>query len=376
MLTRIRIILWKEFVQIRRDARTLAVVVLLPVMMVALYGYAINMDVKHLRLGVYDQDRTHASRDLIGAFSHSEYFDLTDSVDSYPALRDALDRGTVKAALVIPLGYARDVAARRTVPVQILIDGSDSTSASTAMGYARAMVQQHGAELVAAALRESGVPAGDGVPIDSRLRFWYNPELRSTDYIVPGLIAVILTQLAVLLTSITVARERERGTIEPLIVSPVTPVELMVGKMIPYVIIAFGDVLLIIAAARLLFHVPLVGSAALLLALTAVFLVAVLGIGLLVSVISPNQQSAMMTAVMTTQLPASLLSGFFFPVSAMPKPVQWISYLVPARHFLVIVRAIFLKGAGLDLLWQPALFLVVYAALMIWLSARQFKKSM
>jgi ABC-2 type transport system permease protein len=263
------------------------------------------------------------------------------------------------------------------VPVQFIIDGSDSTAASTAIGYAEAMIQQHSAKLSRAALSRSGLPSGGAVvPVDSRVRFWYNPELKSTNFIVPGLIAVILMMLSALLTSMTVVRERERGTIEQLIVSPIRPHELMLGKLAPYVVIAFFDVLLVIAAGRLLFHVPLVGSPALVLLLSALFLGAALGIGLLVSTVSGSQQTAMTLAMMTTLLPSMLLSGFLFPIRAMPVALQWLTNIIPARHFLVIVRAVFLKGSGLALLWQPALVLLAFGLVMLGLSSARFRKKL
>ena len=376
MLLRTWMIIWKEFVQISRDARTLAIVVLLPVMLLVIYGYAINLDVNHLRLAVYDQDNSYQSRDLIGAFSHGEYFDIVASVRSNRAVTEALDDGLAKAALVIPPTYARNLASNRVAEVQLLVDGSDSTTSSTAIGYANAIVQQQSAKITVAALQRRGITPPAAAPIDARFRYWYNPELRSTNFIVPGLVAVILMMLSALLTSMTVVRERERGTIEQLVVSPVMPSELMIGKLLPYVIIAFFDVILVIAAGRLLFGVPLKGSPALVLVLSAVFLTAALGIGLLISVASHNQQTAMTLAFMTTLLPSILLSGFIFPIRAMPVVLQIITNLIPARHFLVILRAIFLKGSGFVLVWKPALVLLIYGLVVLTLSAKRFHKKL
>jgi len=377
VILRTWMIIWKEFVHILRDARTLAVVVVLPVLMLVLYGYAINLDVKHLRLAVLDWDRTRASRDLIGAFSHGEYFDIAAYTTSDRAVTEALDRGRAKAALVIPLGFSSDLASGRRATAQLIVDGSDSTAASTAIGYAEAILRQHSANITLAALARTGLPVKNSYPpVEARVRFWYNPELRSVNYIVPGLIAVILMMLAALLTSMTVVREREQGTIEQLIVSPVKPHELMIGKLVPYVVIAFVDVITVIAAGRLLFHVPLVGSPALVLAMSGVFLTAALGIGLLISTLSPSQQTAMTVALVGTMLPTILLSGFVFPISAMPKGVQWLTNIIPARHFLVIARGAFLKGSGLDLLWRPALVLLVFGLVMLALSSLRFRKKL
>jgi len=264
------------------------------------------------------------------------------------------------------------------VPVQLIIDGSDSTVASTALGYTSAIIQQQSAKISLEALQRAGLPASGSslLPVDYRVRYWYNPELKSTNFIIPGLIAVILMMLSALLTSATVVRERERGTIESLVVSPVMPFELMLGKLIPYVIIAFFDVLLVIVAGRLLFHVPLLGSPALVLVLSGVFLTAALGIGLLISVTANNQQVAMVMAMVGTQLPAILLSGFVFPIASMPKVVQWISALIPASHFIKILRAIFLKGSGFGLIWKPSLLLLVFGLAMLALSSARFKKKL
>ncbi|HUT75589.1 MAG TPA: ABC transporter permease [Armatimonadota bacterium] len=377
MLLRTWMIAWKESLQIRRDPRTLLVVIALPVLMLVLYGYAFNLDVKHLTLAVYDQDHTRAGRDLIGAFSHSEYFDLAGSLTSYQEVESALDRGEAKVALIIPARFGTELASGRPAPVQVIIDGSDSTTASTAIGYAALAVQQYSRQVTVEALRRAGLPGDSGLgPLDMRGQVWYNPELRSTNFLVPGLIAVILSMLAALLISMTVARERERGTIEPLIASPVMPHELMLGKLLPYAAIAFVDIVLVILAGLLLFHVPLRGSPSLLLGLSALFLLTSLAIGLLISTVSTSQQTAMTVAMLVTQLPAMLLSGFVFPIRAMPPVLQWITNFVPARHFLVIVRGIFLKGIGISILWEPALILLLYSVALIGLCSFRFRKKL
>jgi ABC-2 type transport system permease protein len=376
MALRTAMIAWKEFLHLLRDWRTLAVVVALPVLMLVLYGYALNLDVTHIRLAVYDQDRSAPSRRLTDAFVRSGYFRTVSFLSSYDQATESLDGGAARVVLVIPTGYAGDLASGRQAQVQLLVDGSDSTTASTAIGYANALLQQQSVDVAAKALSRRGLGARAMAPLDVRTRYWYNPELRSTNFIVPGLIAVILMMLAGLLTSMTIVRERERGTIEQLIVSPVMPGELMLGKLLPYVLIALFDVLLVITMGRLVFHVPLVGSPALVLALSGVFITAALGIGLLVSVVSTSQQAAMTAALMVTLLPSIMLSGFVFPITSMPVPIQWITTLIPARHFLTILRAIFLKGVGLGLLWKPALILVIYGAAALALSARRFRKTL
>ncbi|MHB9133720.1 MAG: ABC transporter permease [Armatimonadota bacterium] len=370
-------IMWKEFIQISRDPRLLTVVVVLPVLMLLLYGYAINLDVKHVRLGIYDQDHSRSSRDLIGAFTHSEYFDLVAILHSEKEVTTALDGGEVQVAVIIPYTFDTDLASGRTVPVQVLVDGSDSTTASTALGYTGGVLQQYSVQLAMQALRRAGPGAGQAaLPVDLRTRFWYNPELRSTNFIIPGLIAVILMVLSALLTSVTIVRERERGTIESLIVSPVKPIELMVGKLVPYVVIAFCDVLMVMLVSVLLYHIPLRGNPLLVLVASGIFLTAALGIGLLVSTVAPNQQVALMFGLLATQLPSVLLSGFIFPISSMPPFVQALSNIIPATHFIKLLRGLFLKGISFDLFWQPALILLATGLLVLTLSTLRFRKKL
>ncbi len=377
MWQRTGIIAWKEFIQIVRDWRTLVVVIVLPVLMLILYGYAINFDLRHVALGVQDEDRSPASRRLADAFSRGENFDVVAAPASPAATTLALDAGAVRAVLVIPRGYAADLAGGRTAIVQLLVDGADSTSATTTIGYAGAIVREHSGTIAIEALRRRGLLVRDGFPpLEMRARFWYNPEQKSVNYIVPGLIAVILMMLATLLTALTVVRERERGTIEQLVVSPLKAYELILGKLVPYAAIAFFDVLLVMGSGRVLFGVRIAGSIPLLLALSVLYLVAALGIGLLISVVSPTQQTAMTAGILASQLPTLLLSGFIFPIRAMPALVQWLTNLIPARHFLVIVRGIFLKGNDLSQLWPQALALAAIGVLMLGLASRKFRKKL
>jgi len=375
MWLRTWMIMWKEFLQISRDPRMLAVVVAMPILMLLLYGFAINLDVRHVTMGVYDQDRTAESRELIDAFTHSGYFDIATGAESYAEVRERLDGGHAKVMLVIPVGYSRELAKGRIVPVQVMVDGSDSTVASTAIGYLRQILQQHSTKLALERVQVAG-QSGALHPVENRARYWYNPELKSTNYIIPGLSAVILMMLAALLTSVTVVRERERGTIESLIVSPVKPIELMLGKLIPYVIIAFFDVILVMVVGLLVFHIPLRGSPWLVLLLSAIFVAAALGIGLFISTLASSQQVAMLGAMMITQLPTVLLSGFIFPVSSMPKIIQMLTLMIPARHFITILRAVFLKGSGLGTVWPSALLLLAIAVAMLGASAARFKKKL
>lgn len=370
------LILWKEFKQISRDPRLIGVVIGLPAITLVLYGYAFNLDVKHVPLAVYDQDHTRASRDLINAFSRNEYFDVVTYPGSYTALTRDIDDGRAKVGLVIPVEFSRDLAEGQTAQVQIIIDGSDSTVATTALNYAGAIVQQYSTGVTLTALQGAGVLVRGTLPVDNRPRFWYNPELKSIYFLVPGLIAIILSSLSALLTSVTVARERERGTIETLDVSPVMPIELMLGKLLPYVLISLGDVLLVMTVSIFLFHIPLRGSALLVILSSLIFLFTVLGIGLYISVISSSQQLAQTMASLTTQLPTVFLSGFVFPISSMPLVLQWITVLVPATHLIRILRSIFLKGGGVAQVWPDILFLLAMAIFIVTVSARRFKKKL
>jgi len=376
MLLRTWLIFWKEFIQIKRDPRLIGVVIGLPLVTLILYGYAFNLDVKHLPLAVYDQDRSPTSRNLINAFSRNEYFDVVDYPLSYQAITHDIDSGKALVGLVIPVNFAKDLAVGRTAQVLIILDGSDSTTATSALNYANSIVVQYSAGITLAALQRQGVIAGRAVPVDNRARFWYNPELKSSYFLVPGLIALILSSLSSLLTSVTVARERERGTIELLDVSPVMPVELIIGKLVPYVLIALGDVVLIMIAAVLLFHVPLRGDPLLVILSALVFLLCVLGLGIFISVNAKTQQLAQTIASLTTQLPSVFLSGFVFPISSMPLVVQWFTAIVPATHFIAILRTIFLKGGGFSLIWAQFLILLVMGLAIITFSARRFKKKL
>ncbi|MDW8319881.1 MAG: ABC transporter permease [Armatimonadota bacterium] len=375
MWARIRAVMRKEFIHLFRDARTLAVVIVLPVLMLMLYGYAINLDVRHLRTAILDNDQTPTSREFIRSLQHNEYFDIVQYLDRPEQIDALFAHGEAKVVFVIPRGFGRNVASGRSAQVQVLIDGSDSTTATIAQSYVSGFIQATSVDYVRRYAIRVGLPDQRvAMPIDLQPRVWYNPEMKSTHFIIPGLIAVILMQISALLTSLTIVRERERGTIEQLVVSPIMPHELMIGKIVPYVLIAFVDVLLVLASGRWLFGVPLRGSVVLLLVHSAVFLFASMGIGLLISVVARTQLVAFIAAMLGTMLPSVLLSGFMFPISAMPQALQYLTYLIPARYFIVILRGIFLKGVGVEVLWKPALALVLFGLIALVVSARRFQK--
>jgi ABC-2 type transport system permease protein len=353
----------KEFTHIFRDKRTLAQVVMMPLMMLVLFGYGVRFDVINISLAVWDQDHGPESRAFMEKVMASGKFLRTAEAHGYAELTRLLDDGTVRIAIVFPPEFSDRLHGGETVPLQLLVDGSESNTAGIALGYLNAIALNWNAG------RIQLTP-----PIAFQERVWYNPELRSSYFIVPGIIAIILMMIGAMLTAQTITREKQRGTIEQLVVSPVGRYELIVGKLLPYVGVAFFDMLLVIVAGYLLFGVPIAGSFTLLLFMGALYLVGILGIGVFASSLAETQESAMLIVLLMSFLPSLMLSGFVFPIESMPVVVQGISHLVPARFFLVIIRAIYLKGVGIGVLWPQALYLVAFDVFMIWVAARRFEK--
>jgi len=350
----------KELRQASRDPLSLAMLLGVPTMMLLMYGFALNFDVRHVRLAVEDRDKSAASRELVSAFVNSRYFDLVADLDSGADLRGLTERRVARAILVIPEGYALELQARRPSPVQFVVDGSDSNTASTVLGYANAIVADQNATL-----QEASLGVRQGPPIEYAPRVLYNPQLESTQFLVPGLIGFILMLTAVLSTAMSIVREKERGTMEQLRVTSLRPGELIVGKTLPYLAISLTATVIILVAARVLFDVAVRGPYLDLFVATFVYLVGALGFGLLVSSFSDTQAMAFQAGSVTSMLPAIFLSGFIFPIRSMPEALQWITYAVPARYFNVILRGVILKGAGLGPYLQDLLFLVLYAAVVL-----------
>ena len=368
-------IMKKEFIEIWRDRRSLAFVLSMPVFMLLLYGYGISSDVKRVPLAVYDRDGQPPARELVRRFTSTDYFVVTAQVGSLWELRRAIDLGIAKVGLTIPEDFSQNLGAGRPAPIQFVVDGSDSNTASIAISNIAAISQNM--ELSPRDLRPQvylSPRPEHPAPIELRTWVWYNPELKSSNFLIPGLTAVILMMLAAMLTSLTVAREWERGTMEGLIASPLHPIELMLGKILPYVVIGLLDVGIIVLVAVFWFRVPLRGSLTLLMASSTIFLLGALGIGLFLSAATKNQQVAFQLAILITMLPSLLLSGFFYPIENMPPALRAVTTLVPARYFLVIIRGIFLKGVGLVVLWRELLFLAGFAVLMLMASSAKFKK--
>jgi len=365
-------IIKKELRQIKRDKRSLVILLFVPVFMLLMFGYALNFDVKHAPVAVLDLDRTEASRELWQQFGHNENFELRYWLNDRKEIDWLLGTERVRMAIVIPRGYQRDLAAGRSPSVQFLIDGANSNAATSVLGYLEAAVHQLSLKLTAERALIKG-SAAMKLPLDYRPRVWFNPELKSAKFLIPGLIGFILMVVAVISTALSIVREKERGTMEQLVVSPVSSLEMVVGKTIPYVIIALFSTTMILGLGALLFDVQIKGSLILLYGVTLVFILGALGMGLLISTIADTQQVAFMIAVIATMLPSYILSGFVFPIRNMPPAIQLITYAVPARYYLVCIRAIILKGAGLEAFWPQLLALFIFALAMLGLSSFRMK---
>jgi ABC-2 type transport system permease protein len=372
-LFRIFSVVRKEFIQISRDPRTLAITFIMPIMQLILLGYAATNDVGNIPLAVFDQSKSQQSRALLDAFHATDYFTLVREASSEKELALLIDGGQAKTGLIIPPDYADKVARGQTVPVAFIIDGSDPAVAGGALTAATLLGQTQSVKLRVQQLSRQASGGSLASAIDMRSQVWYNPDMVSSYFMIPGMIGMILQTMTTLLTSVAIVRERERGTMEQLIVTPIRSWELLVGKLVPYVVIAFGDALEVLIIGTLWFHVPIRGNIGLLLGLAALFVMTTLSIGLFISTIARTQQEAMLTTFMTL-LPTIFLSGFFFPVAAMPQELQWISAVIPLRYFLIIVRSILLKGVGVQLLWSETAVLAVMGIVMMAVASSRFRK--
>jgi ABC-2 type transport system permease protein len=365
----------KETLHIRRDPRSLLLAIALPVLLLVLFGYALSLDVTQVPMVVWDQDGSTLSRAFVSRFSGSGYFDVRLGASSYREVERAIEAGEAKAALVIPPAFAQRVPAGRTVPVQLIVDGSDGGTATTILNDAEGLVQGFSSGVALEVARRAGLRT-PALPFDPRPRVWYNPELASRNFIVPGLISMIMAIMAALMTSLTVAREWESGTMETLIATPVRPAELVIGKLIPYFVVGLFDVGLTVALGRYVFGVPLRGSLGLLVLTASVFLVGTLSMGLLIGIVTRTQVLASQVAMLGTFLPAFLLSGMVFAIRTMPWPIQLVTYAIPARYFLTISRGIYLKGIGLSDLGAESLFLLVFAGVVLRIAIARLQKKL
>lgn len=363
----------KEFIHILRDPRSLGMAIAIPMLLLLLFGYALSLDVDNVPTVVWDQNNSQASREFISRLQGSRYFSVRDYVASYQEIEEALDSGTALVAVVIPERFAGRIESGRSAPVQAIVDGSDPNTATIAMGYLDVVAFAYSREVALSEVRRT---TGQVVhpPVDLRARVWFNADLESKNYIIPGLIAVIMMVIAALLTSLTVAREWEQGTMEQLIATPVKGPELILGKLIPYFAIGMLDVALAVLMGEYLFDVPLRGNVALLFAMAAIFLAGALSLGMVISIVTKGQLLASQLAMVLTFLPSFLLSGFMYAIANMPLGVQLITYLVPARYFVTMLKGIYLKDVGLGVLALEAGLLVLFGiALMLFANVR-FKK--
>ncbi len=367
-MQRLRVLIWKEFLEIRMNPRLFGIVIVAPILQLAMLGYAATTDVKDVPLVIADGDRSTASRELIHRFDASRNFTVVATVTTVAEIDPFLERGTAWIALAIPTNYGADLAMGRPAVLQAVADGTDSNSTTAALGYATALVGGYARELTDAA----GSAAGGA--IDGRIRVWFNPQLESRHFMIPGVLALVLLLVTANLAAMAIVREKEIGTLEQLNVTPLRRWELIAGKLFPYGLIGLLDILLVTAVAVLWFEVPMRGSLWLLFALSLLYVLCTLALGLLVSTISDTQQQAMMTATFFFLMPMIYLSGFMTPIENMPEMIQWITYIIPLRYFLVIVRGIFLKGVGLEVLWPQVAALAAWGTVVISLAVMRSSK--
>jgi ABC-2 type transport system permease protein len=365
-------IIRKEFIQIWRDPRTLVIILIIPIVQLFLLGYSATSDIKNIQLAVFDQSRSAESRALLESYQAADYFVVSHYLKSEDEARALIERGDARAALIIPPDFSERLA-EGEAQVSFILDGSDPTVASTSLSAARLIGQAHATEILAETIASTGQKFELQPPVDVRTNVWYNPDLISAYFMIPGVIGMILFAITAILTATAVVRERERGTIEQLIVTPIRSWELIVGKITPYVLLAFLDMIEVLAIGHWWFGVPIRGSLGLILITSGIFLLSGLGIGLFASTVANTQQEAMLIVWMTL-LPAIFLSGFFFPIQAMPQVLQWISMLMPLRYYLVIIRALLLKGVGLEMILNQVLALIAFAVVIMTAASIRFHK--
>jgi ABC-2 type transport system permease protein len=371
----LRAIVRKEFIQIYRDKATVYMAFVFPLMMLVLCGFGIRYDVKSLPVTVLDRDGTQKARQYIEKFEHSPYFSVRRYAATYRELQEDIDRGRTLIGLVLPPDFSEKVSSNRHAIVQVIVDGTDSNTATIAMSYVSAITQEYSSSIVAkridTLLRRTQVPVN---AVEAEARIWFNPDLESVQFIVPGIIAILMMMVGTVLTATTIVREKEQGTIEQIVSSPIGRYEVMISKVIPYAALSYLDFLLIVLASYVLFHVHIKGSLTLLLATGLFYLIGVLGIGILISTVTQTQTSATLIAFIVSFLPSVLLSGFIFPIQQMPRILQALTIFVPARYFIEILRDIYLKGLGLESFWKETLYIMLFGFITITLSARAFQK--
>ena len=372
MNSRLTSIIRKEFIQILRDPRTLVMIIVIPIMQLFLLGYSATNDVRNVPLAVLDQSKSAESRALLDSYKAADYFKIAYTVQSEAEIENLIARGDARAAVIIPPDYVQRLS-EGNAQIAFILDGSDPTSASTALSASLLIGQTHSTGILMEKFERSGMNLRVQPPVQVRTRVWYNPDMISAHFMIPGVIGMILYAIAAILTASSVVRERERGTIEQLIVTPIRSWELIVGKLMPYVILGFFNTVEVLAVGHWWFDMPIRGDLGLILILSVVFLTTGLGIGLFASTIANTQQEAMLTVWMTL-LPSIFLSGFFFPLEAMPRVLQWLSYLMPLRYYLVIIRSLLLKGVGLEMIQTDVIAMTLFAVGIMTAAALRFRK--
>jgi ABC-2 type transport system permease protein len=367
-------IIRKEFLQLRRDPRMFPILFVSPIIQLILLGYAANLDIKNIPAVFCDLDASAASRDFISQFPHSGYFTLKAVIDRMQDVDDYIDNGKASLAVIIPRGMGRRLAGQKPVSLQIIVDGAESQSAIIALNYASMIVGKYSRQILLERLSRA-FPRVELARVNPQVRVWYNPELRSRNFMIPGILGLLLMVVTSMLTSLAIVKEKEMGTMEQLIVTPIKPYELILGKLLPFLLIGFIDIVLVLVVTTFWFRVPVKGSPVLLFGLSLVYMLTTLGLGLLISTISRNQQQAMLIS-MFFMTPTMMLSGFIFPIENMPRVIQLFTYLVPLRYYLVIIRGLFLKGVGLAALWPETVSLLVLGLVILGLSVLRFRKKL
>ncbi len=374
-LIRLMAVARKEVIQIRRDSRSLFIVLVMPVVLVLLFGYGVNLDLKHQPIYVFDRDGNQESQDLLKRFQASEYFEVVKVAGSYAELQHALDAGEAKMAVVLPWDFSRKLRSGEPIAVQALVDASDDNTANILIGYTQAVVQRYAADEQSLVMQQSG-QLGTQPSLTVEARTWFNEDLESRDFVVPGVLALVMSVIGAFLTSLTIAREWERGSMEQLVSTPVTPLEIMLGKLLPYFVVGMFAAVVCSAIGIFWFEVPFRGSLWTLMFSTALFLVAVLCLGFFISVVARNQLAASQAALISTFLPAFLLSGFLFSIDQMPPVIQLVTRVVPARYYTSLLKAIFLKGTPISMLYGELLPLAIYTLFITVIATRAFHKNL
>lgn len=374
MLERLKYMLIKEFLQVFRDPRMRAVILLVPIVQVLIFGYAVTTDVRHIRTAIYDLDNSPSSRDLVARFEGSGHFDIVRRLRSDGEVRAVIQSGEAKAVLRLNRGFGDDLLGGRTAKAQLILDGSDSNTASIILGYSSRIATSFNSKILVDRFARSSGTRLDPEPVGMASRAWFNPNLESRNYFVPGVIAQLVMIISIVLSSMAIVREREIGTMEQIMVTPMGRVEFILGKTLPFALIGYFNVILISVVAVFWFDIPLSGSHSTLFLATGLYLLSTLGVGLLISTTCHTQQQAMMTTFFFI-MPAILLSGFIYPIANMPQGIQWLTYLNPLRHFLIIIRGVFLKGQGVQILWPQMVALAFLGTALLSLAAGRFRKT-